>query len=223
MEEKELKEIARQFRKPDGDFGHEIGMKMNESNLLMNKFAIEKLNPASGDNILEIGPGNGYFVKEIFSINENITYTGADFSDVMVNECTLSNKDLIENKKATFLKAEASDLPFDDNTFNKILTVNTVYFWDNHNSILEELYRVLKPGGFLYTVYRAKVSMEEFPFTQFGFKLQNADEINTMIEENSFTITDTFIKKEPVKHQNENGELIEYEREIVISVATPVK
>ena len=223
MEENELKEIARQLRKPQGEFGHEIGKKMNESNKLMNQFAIEKLNPSAGDNILEIGMGNGCFVKEILSTGDNITYTGADFSDLMVNECIETNKQWIEKKRASFIKAEASDLPFDDNTFNKIFTVNTVYFWDDHKSILNEIHRVLRPEGYFFIVYRAKVSMEEFPFTRFGFKLQNAEEINEMVEKNNFKITDTFIMEEPVKHQDENQEIIEYEREIVISVAKPKK
>jgi ubiquinone/menaquinone biosynthesis C-methylase UbiE len=149
MEEQELKEIARQLRKPEGEFGLKIGIEMNKSNSVMNKFAIEKLNLSAGNNILEIGMGNGCFVKEILSADQNITYTGADFSDLMVNECKNFNKDWIDKKRASFIKEDASDLPFDDNTFNKILTVNTVYFWDDHRSILKELHRVLKPGGYL--------------------------------------------------------------------------
>ena len=222
MDDQELKEIARQLRKPEGDFGIEIGIAMNKSNLLMNRFVIETMDLAENDNILEIGMGNGCFVKDIVAAGNKIQYTGADFSQLMVNECMKLNSNLIEKMRASFVLADASNLPFKDNSFNKIFTVNTIYFWDDPKAILKELRRVLTPDGYLYIVYRSKASMSKFPFTQYGFQLRNTDEVNEMIVKNDFKIIENLQKEEPVDHQNADPDLPTDTRDIIILVGAPV-
>lgn len=219
MEEQELKEIARQLRKPNGDFGREVGTMMNDSNNLMNRFAIETLNPSAGDNILEIGMGNGYFVKDILSADETIHYTGADFSDVMIKESTKNNKEWIERKRASFVQADAGKLPFDDNSFTKIFTVNTLYFWDDPIPILSELARVLQPGGSLYLVFRPKSSMEQMPFTEYGFNMYPVKDAEALLQENNFRISDKKNLKEPVLPGDKDFGIKEYSGEVVILIA----
>ncbi|MBK7811139.1 MAG: hypothetical protein IPI50_07870 [Saprospiraceae bacterium] len=63
MDEQTLKEIAKQLRQPSGEFATQVGQKMNEGNLHINLNTIEALNLQKGDHILEIGMGNGFFVK----------------------------------------------------------------------------------------------------------------------------------------------------------------
>lgn len=216
MEEQELQEIARQLRKPDGDFGMQIGNLMNDANLLMNQFAIETVNPSKGDKILEIGMGNGLFVKDILSKEPSVNYTGLDFSDVMITEARKINSEWINKKRASFTQADASNMPFDDDSFNKIFTVNTLYFWEDPDATLKEIARVLQPDGYFFQVFRPKTSMEQFPFTKYGFKMYQMDEVKELFEKNNFTINDTFIKKEPMQPGDEEVGIKEYEGEVII-------
>lgn len=38
-------------------------------------------------------------------------------------------------------------MPFDDNTFDNITTVETYYFWPDKENDVKEVFRVLKQGG----------------------------------------------------------------------------
>ena len=70
MDEEKLKTIAAQLRQPSGEYAIEVGKKMNEGNHDINLYTIKALNLKPGDNILEIGMGNGlclfYRVKVLF-------------------------------------------------------------------------------------------------------------------------------------------------------------
>ena len=82
MDFKDFEAIASQLRKPHGDQGAEVGKMMNKGNRLMNLAAIEQLNVEPKDNILEIGMGNGIFVRDILEKDSSILYTGCDFSEI---------------------------------------------------------------------------------------------------------------------------------------------
>jgi SAM-dependent methyltransferase len=43
--------------------------------------------------------------------------------------------------------ADVHELPFPDATFDRVLTVNTVYFWPDLQAALAEIRRILRPGG----------------------------------------------------------------------------
>ena len=72
MDIETAKKVAIQLRKPEGEFGLKIGKKMNESNAYMNLFTIKNLPIKTNDKILELGMGNGFFVNEIFKINNQV-------------------------------------------------------------------------------------------------------------------------------------------------------
>ncbi len=124
MDEQTLKEIAKQLRQPSGEFATQVGQKMNEGNLHINLNTIEALNLQKGDHILEIGMGNGFFVKNILSTDHSIKYTGCDISEAMVAESSKQNETWIASGQAHFQLADANELPFDPSSFNKVFSIN---------------------------------------------------------------------------------------------------
>src|SRR5690606_36268358 len=100
MDEEQIKAIAAQLRKPEGEFGKQLGVRMNDSNQYINRNTITTVDPAPGDNILEIGMGNGFFVNEILSADQSIRYTGCDFSEIMVEEASRLNEASVKTGRA---------------------------------------------------------------------------------------------------------------------------
>ncbi len=197
MDEQSLKFLATQLRKPDGEPGKQVGKNMNESNLYINKYTIEELQVASGDKILEIGMGNGFFIKEIVFSADSVEYFGCDFSETMISEASKINKQLIANGSVHLHLAAAEALPFDNEIFDKVFTVNTIYFWEDIEATFNELKRVLKPGGKLLISIRPESSMQKYPFTNYGFRLFSSESLTDLLEQHGFTVQKSTQKPEP--------------------------
>lgn len=197
MELPDFKIVAEQLRKPSGDFGVAIGENMNASNAFMNKLAIDCLNISENDYVLELGMGNGKFVSDILNKHKSVKYIGRDFSDVMVAEAKKLNSKWIENGRAKFYEGVADTLSWDTKTFSKILTVNTIYFWQKPEIELREIKRVLKDDGMFVIGIRPKEIMLNIPFTQYGFILYTEDELKDLLKKNGFNVLNTVVKDEP--------------------------
>lgn len=197
MDENTLKMIAQQLRKPEGDAGKQTGEMMNKGNKYMNEFAIEALQVKPKDVILEVGMGNGFFVKDIVSVDPSVKYTGCDFSELMIEEARKRNQEYVEKGQAQFVLASAEAMPFKDQTFNKIFTVNAIYFWESPEKVLKEFYRVLKPGGILIITLRPKESMQHIPVVKYGFNLYSEENVTELLFENGFTLISCTERQEP--------------------------
>src|SRR5688500_3610719 len=185
-QEHDSKTLAEQLRLPAGLLGIKVGENMNKGNRLMNLESIRQLEVSDNDNILEIGMGNGFFVKDIISLADNVHYTGCDFSPTMVSEATTLNRSYASNAKFELTAAES--LPFSDTVFDKVFTVNTIYFWDNAAITLAEIRRVLKPNGILIVTLRPKSVMDKLPVVQYGFTTFSKESAVQLIAENNFEI-----------------------------------
>lgn len=205
MDEETLKAIADQLRQPTGEYAIQVGEKMNEGNLHINLNTFEAIELAAGDNILEIGMGNGFFVKNILSTDNTLRYTGCDFSEIMVDEACKKNEIFIASGQAQFYLADAKDLPFEKETFDKVFSINTIYFWENPQIVLAEIWRVLKPKGQVTISLRPKSIMEHYPFVKYGFKMFAKEDLKELISKNNFTVIDIIEKEEPEIELN--GEL----------------
>ncbi len=191
MEDTMIEELAKQLRRPDGDFGRQVGERMNEGNRFMNEQAIVALGLQDGMSVLEIGMGNGWFIRQILAGARNIRYTGCDYSDTMISEAEIRNQDFVRQGVVTLHKAEAKQLPFGSNSFDRILTVNTLYFWEQPIHELTELKRVLKPEGRLIIAIRPENCMKHLPVTAFGFRLYSTETLLALLREAGFDIVES--------------------------------
>lgn len=193
------KTIAIMLRKPEGELGKQVAKNLNKSNFNMVNRSIEALSVKAGDSILEIGFGNGAHIKDILSQAENVHYMGIDFADTMVEEATASHVQEIAAKQVEIHLASSEDIPFADERFDKVLAVNTLYFWEKPQDHLHEILRVLKPGGVLSLAIRSKAFMQKLPFVQHGFTMYTQEEAEKLIEENGFKILKSEYTKEPMQ------------------------
>lgn len=203
MEEDKLREIAEQLRKPHGDEADEVGRFMNEGNNLINHHTIEALGLTSGDKLLEIGMGNGYFVKDILSFGKSINYSGCDFSEKMVESSRKHNAEFIEKGQAKFRVGNAEQLPYSNELFSKVFTINTIYFWEDSKLVLAEISRVLKPEGQVLISLRPSRVMKYFPFIKYGFKLFSKEDLVQLLANNNFEVINTIELTEPKVEFNE--------------------
>jgi SAM-dependent methyltransferase len=212
----DFKEIAAQLRNPQGENGIKTAQRMSENNNNMIKRCIDHLPLKEGDRVLEVGPGGGSHLPYLISKAGNLDYQGLDISETMVHMATEENRELVTSGKVTFQQVPIKDgyvtIPFADNSFDSIFTVNTIYFWDNAAAQAKELRRVLKPEGTLSVCFATADFMSTLPFTQYGFDLYDTGKAEKLFTDAGFTACHPVHEKEEI--MSNTGESVE--RDFVI-------
>ncbi|MBL7777737.1 MAG: class I SAM-dependent methyltransferase [Chitinophagales bacterium] len=180
MTNEELRQLAAQLRQPSGEDGLKTAELMRDTNASMIRHAISQLELKNNDFVLELGHAAGAHVSWLFDMCPGIQYTGLEISPLMHEEATKNNSTHIQNNRASFHLYGGSNIPFEANTFHKIFSVNTIYFWDNPIEMAAELARVLQPGGLLCITFGEEAYMKHMPFTAYGFTLYNTHQVTDL-------------------------------------------
>lgn len=139
-------------RKPEGAAGEEMLSRMNESHYEVTGWALDLWTIQAKDSILDIGCGGGMTLKRMSERAKEGHLTGVDYSPVSVQESKKLNETDIKSGKMEIIEASVEAMPFSDNLFDKIITVESFYFWPDPLENLKEVYRVLKKDGVFHLV-----------------------------------------------------------------------
>ncbi len=111
------------------------------------KRLLEMCEVREGSEVLVVGCGTGYsscFIAEEFGCK----VVGIDLADGMVAKARQRARERKLEDRAQFRVANALSLPFDDETFDIVVSEFTTTFMDKANAF-KEYARVLKPGGYV--------------------------------------------------------------------------
>lgn len=117
---------------------------------------MDALGIGQSDRILDVGCGHGRSLTELAARARKGCVIGADPSELMVEIAAQRNRPLIEAARVTVVLATVEALPFPDASFDKVLCVHVLYFWNDLDASLREIARVLRPGGRLGLLFRTK-------------------------------------------------------------------
>jgi ubiquinone/menaquinone biosynthesis C-methylase UbiE len=188
--------MTKQLRKPSGLLAGKVSNKMNEVNEVVYDFTLENMSIRENEAILEIGFGNGKFFNKLFAKARNVKVWGIDFSKDMVGMATKNNQSYIKAGKLNLQLASSDNLPFANDSFDKVFCINVIYFWDQPAMHLREVHRVLKPGGEFFAAIRSKETFSHLPAADYGFTLYNEEDWKKVLEQNDFILADVTRKKE---------------------------
>ena len=148
MAEKSEMEITIQGNpaKPQGEQGAQMLARMNQSHDALTRWALGFLHTGEDAVLLDIGCGGGATLQKLEKRTRNHVY-GVDYAALSVAQSAALNREAVHAGKMQVLEASVSALPFEDDFFDGITTVESFYFWPAHESDLKEVYRVLKRSG----------------------------------------------------------------------------
>jgi ubiquinone/menaquinone biosynthesis C-methylase UbiE len=100
--------------------------------------------------VLDVGSGAGYLALDLAHRPEVEAVTGLDLSADMVEFARVAAE--FAGARATFVQADAAEMPFADDSFDVVVSTLSLHHWRRPHQVLEEIHRVLAPGGRLYLV-----------------------------------------------------------------------
>jgi ubiquinone/menaquinone biosynthesis C-methylase UbiE len=145
--DKVKKFVDNQYGAPKGLMGTYIGEKMVRQHIPETVWTIELLNIQKSESVLELGCGSGYAMKLILEQNLVGKVVGLDLSPTVIRSAMIRNKQAINEEKANLVQANVKSLPFENEQFDKVFSIHSIYFWDELSVTISEIYRVLKSGG----------------------------------------------------------------------------
>ena len=96
--------------------------------------------------MLDVGCGGGFTIRRLLKRSKDAQVYGIDISEESVTKARQVNAEVLD-KQVYVMQGSAEQLPYNDKMFDLVTAVETVYFWPNLPDCLQEVRRVLKPGG----------------------------------------------------------------------------
>ena len=95
-------------------------------------------------SVLDVGCAKGFMLHDFRELIPNISVKGVDIASYAVENC-------IESMKDHLLVADARELPFSDNSFDLVISINTIHNLEKADLItaLKEIERVSKRHSFI--------------------------------------------------------------------------
>ena len=212
----DYKAVAAQLARPSGEEGVLAAQRMNMSNGNMTCKAIDLLDCLPGQKVLEIGPGNGRFAPYVLEKATGICYSGTDISGTMIEEGLRLNETYVRSGKADFQLTDGLSLPYPDASFDRVFSVNTIYFWADPAGMAREILRVLKKDGLCCIAMASREFMQDLPFTDERFRLYDKEEAEALLARNGFRLLDGHTRV----HKTISAAKTELDREEIFVLAT---
>ncbi|MFK5983888.1 MAG: class I SAM-dependent methyltransferase [Pseudomonadota bacterium] len=179
--------LSQQARKPSGFIGRFLMSNIfKKGNNDLNCFVEEVLKLQPSSHVLEIGFGPGKLISMMALTTTEGHVEGIDFSETMLDEAVRLNRQYISSNRVRIQKGDCRKLTYKDNTFDKVCSVNTLYFWNPPEIYLSEIFRVLKPGGNLVLGIRDSEQMDKLPLDKNIFSTYSLKEAVDLVSKAGF-------------------------------------
>jgi ubiquinone/menaquinone biosynthesis C-methylase UbiE len=139
--------LMRAFGRPQGMLGRLGGIIMARTNGEFGAWVSDLLKVRPSETVLEVGFGPGSVIDRLTAIATAGQVAGIDPSSEMVQQARARNATAIQSGRVDLRQGSVESLPFRENTFDKAMAVNSMQVWPSAVAGLQEIRRVLKPGG----------------------------------------------------------------------------
>lgn len=120
-------------------------MESHHSDITEQTLALMDIQPS--DRILDLGCGTGWASRRMARIATTGEVVGLDVADEMLRRAEQASSAF---RNVRYAWGSAENIPEADNAFNKILSVESFYYYADQGKALDELRRVMSPGAKLF-------------------------------------------------------------------------
>jgi arsenite methyltransferase len=128
------------------------GQKMENHHLDITEKTIQRMNLRPGERVLDLGCGSGWATRLLARLVADGPegfgqVVGVDVSDEMIRLARSASKDF---DNLMYVWGSATQIPWEENFFDKMLSVESFYYYPDQERALAELFRVMAPRGRLF-------------------------------------------------------------------------
>ena len=135
-------------RLPKGFWGRRALSAMNgKQHAALPEWVFEDLQVSEDANVLDVGCGGGANVARLLEKCPNGIVTGMDRSTLAMEISHDLNYRAVVDKRCFIIGGNVSQMPRAKDMLDLVTAFETIYFWPSLDEGLEEVFRVLKPGG----------------------------------------------------------------------------
>jgi len=147
--------LMTQVRRPSKWVGRFFVWMMNNSHSKLTDWGLQHAKIDKNFIILDVGCGGGRTIQKLADLATDGKIYGVDYAEGSVAATRRNNADLIGAGRVKVKNASVSQLPFADHKFDLVTAIETQYYWPDLVNDMQELLRVLKPGGTLLVIAEA--------------------------------------------------------------------
>ena len=189
-----LKSLFSNCAHPKGRMGRAMLKFMNLCHAPLTNWGLNLVDIQDGWTMLDIGCGGGATLKRLLQRSQDAQVYGIDISEESVAKAIKVNADVID-KQVFVQQGSAAELPYEDGTFDLVTAVETVYFWPNLPSCLQEVRRILKPGGHFAIMVEVIDTDSKWTNVVEGMTAYTPEQLKHFLDEAGFTQTEIYRKK----------------------------
>ena len=127
------------------------GEEMEAHHISITKQTLALMNLQPGDRVLDLGCGAGWasrlIAKAVANGDKPGQVVGLDVADEMIRRARAGS---VDYDNVMFVVGSAQQIPWEENFFDKVLSVESFYYYADQERALAELFRVMAPKGDLY-------------------------------------------------------------------------
>ncbi len=168
------------------------GPKMENHHLDITEKTLRRMDLQPGERVLDLGCGSGWATRLLARVvGEGPKgfgqVVGVDISDEMIREARAGSK---EFDNVMFITGSATQIPWEENFFDKVLSVESFYYYPDQERALAELFRVMAPKGRLFiliNLYKDNpYSLQWVPKLKVPVHIRSAAEYVEMLQQHAF-------------------------------------
>ena len=187
LRQRMLATVAGQLGRPHGLVGRGVAVLLNRGNRKAVAGAVEAAGAAAGNTVADIGFGGGLGLDMFLRrVGPQGTVYGVEVAEDMLTRARSRFATQITAGSLKLINGSLAALPLDDKSLDAAITVNTVYFVADLDSVCNQLARVVRPGGRAVLGIGDPDAMARLPFTAYGFTLRPIDEVIAALKRAGF-------------------------------------